>query len=89
MQVGIEMFLSCSSEELYNILQLSNFFHEKDWFTLISSDIKNNPKSPKPFSFDVFKTKLGLLCFIHKDAVSIPQCSESCIRYADGAKTLH
>jgi len=55
---------------------------------MISSDIKNNPKSPKPFSFDIFIIKSGLLFFIHKDSVSILQCFESCIHHADGAKTL-
>jgi len=82
------MFLSWSSEGLYNALRWSNFFHEKDRFPMISSDIKNNPKSPKPFSFDIFIIKSGLLFFIHKDSVSILQCFESCIHHADGAKTL-
>jgi len=44
-QVGTKMFLSCSSQVLYKVL--TYFFHVKVWFSMISSDIKNNPP-PNP-----------------------------------------
>lgn len=61
---------------------------KKDWFTVISSDIKDNPKSPKLFSFDICEITPISLCFKAK-ALRVSFSALSPAFAAPCAKTLH